>query len=220
MEVAIDDGVLSYSTSDTAATLIIESNASVWIATANLKDVHVQAKIGTRASAKSRFVSLFAELIERANSGLDVRLLCSGVPSRGMQSQLQSGGGALIRRCPRLHAKMITVDGELLYLGSANFTGAGIGAKSEHRRNFETGIVSDCPLLIDELQSYFDAIWTGKHCKSCLLRAHCPTPIDTLGENAGVSVRLDLPRSTLKLSDARPTSAAKRKPRLSRKMKP
>ena len=31
--------------------------------------------------------------------------------------------------CPRCHWKMVIVDGRLGYTGSANFTGAGLGAK-------------------------------------------------------------------------------------------
>ena len=34
---------------------------------------------------------------------------------------------AWLRQCPRVHLKTIIVDGEQLYLGSANLTGAGLG---------------------------------------------------------------------------------------------
>ena len=85
-----------------------------------------------------------------------------------------------MRRCPRVHLKMIAIDGALLYLGSANFTGAGLGAKGESRRNFEAGVLTDDDLLLDEMQGTFDAIWTGRHCKGCALRGVCPAPIDTL----------------------------------------
>jgi phosphatidylserine/phosphatidylglycerophosphate/cardiolipin synthase-like enzyme len=79
-----------------------------------------------------------------------------------------------------VHLKMIAVDGAMLYLGSANFTGAGLGAKGEHRRNFEAGIVTDDEWLLDEMQGTFDAIWSGKHCGSCRLRAECEQPLDGL----------------------------------------
>lgn len=39
--------------------------------------------------------------------------------------------------CPRVHFKCIIVDGVKAYFGSANLTGAGMGAKSEKKRNFE-----------------------------------------------------------------------------------
>ena len=162
------------------------AKTSVWIATANLKDVHVAGKLGTRARARSRYVSLFEELVAKANAGLDLRILCSSEPSRALRGKLAVDGSKWILRCPRLHAKIIAIDGELLYLGSANFTGAGIGAKSENRRNFETGIVTDCPLLLDVMQSYFDDIWTGKRCKQCHLYAQCASPLSDVTKSSSV----------------------------------
>ncbi len=151
---------------------------SVWIATANLKDVHVKAPVGTSARARGRFISLFEELVQAAERGIDVRILHAGPPSRVLSQRLKSKSSPLLRRCPRVHLKMIAVDGATLYLGSANFTGAGLGAKGEHRRNFEAGIVTDDEWLLDEMQGTFDAIWTGKHCGSCQLRSECPRPLD------------------------------------------
>ena len=45
--------------------------------------------------------------------------------------------------CPRVHFKCIIVDGVKAYFGSANLTGAGMGAKSEKKRNFENGVLTD-----------------------------------------------------------------------------
>jgi phosphatidylserine/phosphatidylglycerophosphate/cardiolipin synthase-like enzyme len=158
---------------------ILRAKTSIWISTANLKDVHVPAPVGTAARARSRYTSLFAELVERQSAGLDVRILCASAPSRALSARVGTKKGAsLVRRCPRVHLKMVAIDGEMLYLGSANFTGAGIGAKSADRRNFECGIVSDCPLLLDEMQGMFDELWTGKHCGTCQLRKVCPKPLD------------------------------------------
>ncbi len=160
---------------------------SVWIATANLKDVHVEAQVGTRARARGRYVSLFDELEQAARRNVDVRILHAGPPSRVLAQRLKarpSPNGARqehtvqLRRCPRVHLKMIAVDGTLLYLGSANFTGAGLGAKGDHRRNFEAGIVTDDEWLLDEMQGTFDAIWNGQRCKECRLRSECPKPLD------------------------------------------
>ena len=46
--------------------------------------------------------------------------------------------------CPRVHFKMLVFDGEEVYIGSANLTGAGIGMKTDNKRNFEAGI----PILL------------------------------------------------------------------------
>jgi phosphatidylserine/phosphatidylglycerophosphate/cardiolipin synthase-like enzyme len=83
-----------------------------------------------------------------------------------------------MRLCPRVHLKAVIVDGEFLYLGSANWTGAGLGAKGTGRRNFELGIVTDDALLLDEVQEIFDRIWRGRECTGCKLRDVCPAPLD------------------------------------------
>jgi phosphatidylserine/phosphatidylglycerophosphate/cardiolipin synthase-like enzyme len=145
------------------------AKVSVWISTANLKDVHVEAPVGTRARARGRYVSILEIFADLAGSGVDIRVLHAGEPSRPF--------------CVRVHMKMIAIDGALLYLGSANFTGAGLGAKASERRNFETGIVTDDDLMLDEMQGAFDEIWQGRHCRSCKVRAQCPVPIDTLAPN-------------------------------------
>jgi phosphatidylserine/phosphatidylglycerophosphate/cardiolipin synthase-like enzyme len=76
--------------------------------------------------------------------------------------------------------KVIAIDGALLYLGSANLTGAGLGAKSEGRRNFEMGVLTDDEWLLDQAQARFDRIWRGLECAGCRMRAHCPSPLDLL----------------------------------------
>jgi phosphatidylserine/phosphatidylglycerophosphate/cardiolipin synthase-like enzyme len=83
-----------------------------------------------------------------------------------------------------VHLKMIAIDGALLYLGSANLTGAGLGAKSEGRRNFEMGVLTDDEWLLDEAQARFDRIWRGLECGACRLRAKCPKPIDVSYKNS------------------------------------
>jgi phosphatidylserine/phosphatidylglycerophosphate/cardiolipin synthase-like enzyme len=77
-----------------------------------------------------------------------------------------------------VHFKLIAVDGALLYLGSANFTGAGLGAKGEGRRNFELGVLTDDERLLDATQARFDRIWSGGECPGCRLRGECQRPLD------------------------------------------
>lgn len=160
---------------------IRKAKTSVWIATANLKDVHVEAKVGTRARASGRFVSLFDELGELAQRGVELRILHAGPPSRALTARLAAGAKKPLvarRRCIRVHLKMIAVDGSFLYLGSANFTGAGLGAKGDGKRNFEVGIATSDDVLLDRMQEEFDRIWTGGQCKGCRLRSECPKPLD------------------------------------------
>lgn len=171
---------------DVLAPAIAAARVSVWIATANVKELRVEAPVGTRARARGRYVSSLDVLAGLAARGVELRLLHAGVPSRAFREELRRNeallaqGGLAMRRCPRVHLKMIAIDGALLYLGSANWTGAGLGAKGDGRRNFEAGIVTDDDLLLDEMQVAFEAIWSGRECGGCALRSVCPAPIDTL----------------------------------------
>jgi len=173
---------------DLIARAVTGAAVSVWITTANLKTMLVEAPIGSRARARGRYVSFFETLGDLARRGVDVCILHASPPSgplaremaRLSSSGTKKAGVVKMRRCPRVHMKMIAVDGRLLYLGSANVTGAGLGAKGEGRRNFEMGIVTDSEAMLDAAQERFDRIWRGAECGSCKLRSACDAPIDTL----------------------------------------
>jgi len=165
--------------------VIAGARVSLWIATANVKEMRIEAPIGTRARARGKYMSILETLEGLANAGVEMRLLHGGVPSRFFTAELRRRprllrGGLAMRRCPRVHLKLIAVDGRQLYLGSANFTGAGLGAKAEGRRNFEMGLLTDDDVWLDAAQARFDRIWSGRECKGCRLRGECPKPIDTL----------------------------------------
>jgi len=162
------------------ATAVARAEVSVWIATANLKTMLVEAPVGTRARARGRYVSFFETLAGLAQRGVDVCILHASPPSGPLRRELArlEGSRIAMRRCPRVHLKMIAVDGRLLYLGSANLTGAGLGAKSAKRRNFEMGIVTDSEAMLDAAQERFDRIWRGAECAGCGLRGECPAPLD------------------------------------------
>lgn len=167
--------------------VIAKARVSLWIATANVKELRIEAPVGSRARARGRYVSFLDLLADLAARGVELRLLHAGVPSRMFRAELDrhdklKAGGLEMRCCPRVHLKMIAVDGASLYLGSANLTGAGLGAKGEGRRNFEVGVLLDDDVLLDEMQGVFDRIWTGKECKGCRLRDVCPRPLDTLNQ--------------------------------------
>ena len=79
--------------------------------------------------------------------------------------------------CPRMHMKAVIADGRIAYIGSANLTGAGLGAKGDHRRNFEAGIVTEDRSMIAELMEFLDTFYLGDHCLKCQRRDVCPDPI-------------------------------------------
>ena len=69
--------------------------------------------------------------------------------------------------------KIIVMDSNVVYIGSANLTGAGMGMKSTANRNFEAGILTDEPGFIDSAMSHIDSIWEGEHCKQCGRQEFC-----------------------------------------------
>ena len=168
---------------------VLEAKVSVWIATANVKELMVEdarARPGRRRSMKRRaFVSVLARLDELAARGVELRLLHADIPSRPFRAEIQHhprlvAGALALRRCPRVHWKIVVVDGALMYLGSANWTGAGLGAKGDQRRNFELGVVTDDGPLLDQVQAMYERVWSGGECAGCKLRDECPGPLDEL----------------------------------------
>lgn len=166
--------------------LVLRAERSLFLSTANAKDLRVPAPVGTRARAAGRYVSLVELLADKVRGGLELRFLHAGLPSRPFRAVLAAHPElrASVRACPRVHLKMIAADGEKLYLGSANFTGAGLGEKSDGRRNFELGIVTTDDVLLDTAQERFDRIWRGTECASCKLRRECPKPLDLVAAEA------------------------------------
>jgi phosphatidylserine/phosphatidylglycerophosphate/cardiolipin synthase-like enzyme len=166
---------------------VLGAETSVWIATANLKELMVEdarARPGKRRGGRRKsFRSVLEVFDELARRGVELRILHAALPSRPFRDEFDRHerlvkGGLELRACPRVHLKTVIVDGRLAYLGSANWTGAGLGAKGEGRRNFELGAITDDPLVLDEIQAFFDRIWRGAACKNCKLRAECPSPLD------------------------------------------
>jgi len=161
---------------------VLEASCSVWIATANLKDLWIEGP--ARPGRRRGYRSVLDALDELAARRVELRLLHSGYPSRAFRESFDRHrrlvrGGLELRVCPRVHLKTVIVDGALLYLGSANWTGAGLGAKGAGRRNFELGVVTEDPQLLDQVQGIFDRIWRGLECRGCRLRSACEAPLDT-----------------------------------------
>jgi phosphatidylserine/phosphatidylglycerophosphate/cardiolipin synthase-like enzyme len=147
---------------------------SVLIATANLKDMQIE-----RGGFFASVTALFSELASR---GVELRLLHAELPSRPFRRSFDKRerlvrGGLALKICPRVHFKAVLVDGAWVYLGSANLTGAGLGAKAEGRRNFELGVCTEDFETVDRVKALFEAIWSGAECAACKLRSVCPDPI-------------------------------------------
>lgn len=170
----------------------MNAERSLWISTANLKELMVEderARPGRRRTigGKGEYRSVLRVFDEEVARGVEIRILHASPPSRPFREELRHLPGLSrkkrdfqMRLCPRVHFKSVIVDGSMLFLGSANWTGAGLGAKGEGRRNFEVGFVTRDDLLLDEIQGYFDHIWSGRACGGCKLREQCPKPLDGL----------------------------------------
>lgn len=154
---------------------ICHAKVSVDIATADFKAMLVP-RPGARRTAES-IVSVLRRL---ANKGVEIRLLHAGVPSGAALLELKADlpPNLTIRRCPRLHAKTVVIDARAMYLGSANLTGAGLGAKADGRRNFEWGIWTQSPNLIESVLDQFNALWSGQQCDGCKRKDVCPVPLE------------------------------------------
>lgn len=147
---------------------------SVWVATANVKAMLVELNGQYRP-----VVDLFAQLHAR---GVEVKLLHAELPSRPFRNAFDKHtalvkGGLGLRLCPRVHFKCVLVDRAWLYLGSANLTGAGLGAKHDDQRNFELGVVTEDFELIDRTAALFESVWEGTPCATCRLHSECPDPV-------------------------------------------
>ena len=173
---------------DQVMSAVLEARQSVWIATANLKDVMVEdprVVPGRRRGRRGNYRSVLDLLAELAAQGVELRLLHAAPPSRAFRRSFDARpelveGGIEMRTCPRVHLKTVVVDARFAYLGSANWTGAGLGAKGDGRRNFEMGIVTSDEQTIDQIQDRYDRIWRGTECQDCRLRDDCEMPLDQL----------------------------------------
>jgi phosphatidylserine/phosphatidylglycerophosphate/cardiolipin synthase-like enzyme len=153
---------------------MLEAKISIDIATADFKAMLVPTK------GRRRAPSIIEHLRRLADRGVEIRLLHAGTPSAAALRELKKAlpQGLTIRRCPRLHAKAVVVDCRRMYLGSANLTGAGLGAKGQEKRNIEWGIWTESSVLIDQVLEQFNALWEGHRCKGCKRKDVCPVPLE------------------------------------------
>lgn len=147
----------------------------LWIVTADIKNMHIEFG--------GEFMPLLELLAERVNSGVAVRLIHAREPGPRFRKEFdrfpQLLDTELFERilCPRVHTKCIVIDGRIAYLGSANLTGAGMGARHKDKRNFEAGILFDDVSQIQSLMNWVDQLYLGDYCVDCRLRSICPDPV-------------------------------------------
>lgn len=152
---------------------VIHVKQSLWIGTADIKDLYIEEK--------GKEVPFLAQLAKLIKKGVAVRLIHAKEPGPAFREDfdkytaLYDGLERIL--CPRVHFKMMVFDSKEAYIGSANLTGAGIGMKAEGTRNFEAGILTDDPEIVEQAMNQFDEVWMGKNCRTCKRRDFCPDPI-------------------------------------------
>ena len=141
--------------------IVPQARERLWIATADIKDMYVD----TGGRDMVSFLKVLDGMLKR---GVELRLIHAKEPGPNWRDDfdrypdLWEGMERML--CPRVYFKYIIVDGRTVYFGSANLTGAGMGAKSEKKRNFENGILTDDPALVAPLIEQFDSVWRGDFC--------------------------------------------------------
>ena len=158
---------------DIVLNLAIQAKHSLWIGTADIKDLYV-----IQGKAEKPFLGILSELLGK---GVEVRLIHAKEPGPNFREDFDRYPrlAKMLERvmCPRVHFKIIVIDQKICYVGSANLTGAGMGMKSPYRRNFEAGIITDSSDIVNAAIEEFDKVWRGSECKKCQRRKFCSDPI-------------------------------------------
>lgn len=146
---------------------------SLWIGTADIKDLYIEM-----GKEKKPFLALMAQLVRK---GVEVRLIHAKEPGQNFREDFDKYPSLYDRMervlCPRVHFKILVFDCHAAYIGSANLTGAGIGMKADATRNFEAGILTDDPAIVEQAMTQFDEVWMGSKCKACKRKMYCGDPI-------------------------------------------
>jgi phosphatidylserine/phosphatidylglycerophosphate/cardiolipin synthase-like enzyme len=150
-------------------TAVAAARQQLWLATADLKDLYVH-----KGGRMVPFLEILSDLIAR---NVEIRLLHAKEPGPRFRADFDRYpnliAGLERMLCPRVHLKCVVVDRRFAYVGSANLTGAGLGAKSKRRRNFESGIVTTDEVIVEQVMEQFDRIWRGDHCAQCDRKEFC-----------------------------------------------
>lgn len=152
---------------------INDCKKTLWIGTADIKDLYVKDGRGTKP--------LLEVLSDLAKRGVEIRLIHAKEPGPAFRQDFDKYPDLIdgMERvlCPRVHFRIIVFDLKIAYVGSANLTGAGLGMKGEKSRNFEAGVLSSNKDFVKNAAEQFDSVWMGAHCKGCRRKEFCGDPI-------------------------------------------
>lgn len=133
---------------------IKDCKKTLWIGTADIKDLYVKDGRGTKP--------LLEVLSDLAKRGVEIRLIHAKEPGPAFRQDFDKYPALIdgMERvlCPRVHFKIIIFDLKTAYVGSANLTGAGLGMKGENTRNFEAGVLSCNKDFVKNAAEQFDSV--------------------------------------------------------------
>lgn len=148
----------------------------LWLATSHLKDLYVD-----KQGKMVPFLEVLSDLVRKR---VEIRMLHAKEPGQAFRRDFDRYPNLIkgVERilCPRVHLKSVIIDGKFAYCGSANLTGAGMGAKGADKRNFEDGIITDDKEIVCKIIEQFDRIWRGEHCRQCKRKKFCADYKDLL----------------------------------------
>ncbi|MBO4489106.1 MAG: phospholipase [Bacteroidales bacterium] len=120
----------------TVLDLAMKAKRSLWIGTADIKDLYV-----LQGKTEKPFLGVLADLLGK---GVEVRLIHAKEPGPNFRADFDRYPrlAKMLERvmCPRVHFKIIVIDQTVCYVGSANLTGAGMGMKSPRCPSFSPHI--------------------------------------------------------------------------------
>lgn len=134
---------------------LIKVKKSLYIATANFKNVHVKGET---------LVSILNKLVQK---GVTVQVICA---------RLQSSEDTEFEliECPRNHMKLFIFDEQTMYIGSANLTPAALedrSSKKTRTNNHEAGILTTDKAIIKQAIEHFSSARASDDCKTCKIKS-------------------------------------------------
>ena len=151
---------------------ICSAKSSIRIMTANFRRFNLKPtdSQGDQYKDGTPFIKY---LMAKAVQGVSVQILCSKPSStfseewKDYYRQMMNPNLFEYKYCDRNHAKVVIIDDEFAYVGSANVTPAGMGQGIFTPGNFEAGLITENPDLVSSVKALFSSIWDNNRCNGC-----------------------------------------------------
>ena len=172
---------------------MLDAKRSVWIATANLKELMVEGPVLALGRRRNSYRSVLEAFDELAQRGVELRILHASLPSRPFRDEFDRhqrlvSGGLQLRMCPRVHLKTVIVDARVLVSRQRQLDrrrprrqGRGPAQlRARHRQRRRA--------LLDQVQALYEQIWSGAAVRGVQAARDCEAPLCDAGRPPRVSV--------------------------------